>query len=77
MKNSSRGQHPNSQKNLIHTGRPSSVEIYGEETKTRSITVTETGWTNAKQYVKESGYRSVSEFMEMLGRGIISIPTKP
>jgi hypothetical protein len=71
-----RGQHPNSQKNLIHTGRPSSEELYGEPTGNRTVTVTASGWDGVKRYVKEAGYRSPSEFLELLGRGLLSIPRK-
>jgi hypothetical protein len=72
-----RGKHPNSQKNLTHKGRPSSEEIYGEPTGNRTVTVTSSGWEGVKQYVKEAGYKSPSEFLELLGRGIISVPMKP
>lgn len=72
-----RGQHPNSQKNLTHEGRPSSEEIYGEPKQNRTITVTESGWEGVKSYLKEAGYKSPSEFLELLGRGVISVPTKP
>ena len=72
-----RGQHPNSQKNLTHAGRPSSEAIYGEPTKNRTVTVTESGWEGFRGLVKSAGYRSPSEFLELLGRGVISIPAKP
>jgi hypothetical protein len=71
-----RGQHPNSQKNLIHTGRPSSEELYGEPTGNRTVTVTASGWEGARKCIKEAGYRSPSEFLELLGRGVVSIPRK-
>lgn len=71
-----RGQHPNSQKNLTHEGRPSSEEIYGEPKQNRTVTVTDSGWEGVKNYVKEAGYKSPSEFLELLGRGEISVPTK-
>jgi hypothetical protein len=72
-----RGQHPNSQKNLTHAGRPSSEVIYGESTKNRTVTVTESGWEGLKALVKAAGYGSPSEFLELSGRGVIPIPTKP
>jgi hypothetical protein len=72
-----RGKHPNSQKNLTHEGRPSSEAIYGEPTGNRTITVTASGWEGVKKYVKEAGYRSPSEFLELLGRGMVSVPEKP
>lgn len=76
-KEDSRGQHPNSQKNLIHTGRRSSEEIYGEPTGNRTVTVTLTGWQGARKAIKEAGYASPSEFLELLGRGVISVPERP
>lgn len=72
-----RGQHPNSQRNLIHTGRTSSVVLYGEPTHNRTVTVTDSGWKGVKQYVKEAGFRSPSEFLELLGRGVVPVPEKP
>jgi hypothetical protein len=71
-----RGQHPNSQKNLTHEGRPSSEEIYGEPKRNRTVTVTESGWDGVKEFVKAAGYKSPSEFLELLGRGAISVLTK-
>lgn len=73
---SRRGQHPNSQKNLIHKGRPSSEELYGEPTGNRTVTVTASGWEGVKKYVKAAGYKSPSEFLELLGRGLVTLPTK-
>jgi hypothetical protein len=72
-----RGKHPNSQKNLIRTGRISSEEMYGEPTGNRTVTVTQSGWEGVKKHIKEAGYRSPSEFLELLGRGFISVPQKP
>jgi hypothetical protein len=72
----SRGQHPNSQKNLIHTGRVSSEVLYGEPTGNRTVTVTLTGWQGVKNAVKEAGYASPSEFLELLGRGLVPVPEK-
>mgnify|MGYP003467657542 FL=1 len=73
-----RGTHPNSKKNLSLTqGRPSAVEIWGEATKTRAITATETGWKGVREAAIEAGYQSLSEFLEMAGRGVVSLPKKP
>lgn len=71
-----RGKHPNSQKNLTHEGRPSSEEIYGEPKQNRTVTVTDSGWEGVKGFVKEAGYKSPSEFLELLGRGLVSLPSK-
>ncbi len=71
------GKHPNSQANLIHEGRPRSVDLYGEAKKQRTLTVTPTGWEGAKNAVKSAGYGSISEFLELLGRGVIVPPASP
>jgi hypothetical protein len=71
-----RGLHPNSRKNLTHEGRPSSEEIYGESKQNRTVTVTDSGWEGVKEFVKAAGYKSPSEFLELLGRGAISVFTK-
>ena len=65
----SRGQHPNSLENLTHEGRP--LE-YNEPKKVRRLTVTESGWTSAKELIGAMGM-SVSQFLEELGRGRVSI----
>lgn len=51
--------------------------MYGEPTGNRTVTVTQSGWEGVKSYVKKAGYRSPSEFLELLGRGVISVPQKP
>lgn len=75
-KGDGRGLSPNSQKNLIHTGRPSSEDVYGEPSRNHTVTVTDTGWNGVKDIVKQAGYSGVSEFLEYVGRGIISVPEK-
>lgn len=75
-KGDGRGLNPNSRKNLIHTGRPSSEEVYGEPSKNHTVTVTDTGWNGLKDLVRQAGYSGVSEFLEYVGRGNISIPEK-
>ena len=63
------GTHPNSLKNLIHVGRPSSEDTYGEPKTRRSLTLTETGAKGAKKIAKDAGYSSLSELIEYIGRG--------
>ena len=66
----SAGQHPNSLANLVHTGRP---KAYNAKKKVRSLTVTEEGWDGSKAVIKKLGYKSVSEFLENLGRGQVNV----
>lgn len=62
------GKNPNSLGNLIHEGRPSAEDIYGEPKKKRTLSVTESGWQASAKKIKELGYSSVSEFLEEYGR---------
>ena len=65
--------HPNSLKNLTcHEGRP---QKWGEKKKTRKLTVTETGWEGVVAIAQAQGH-SVSELLEMLGRGQLSLQVK-
>jgi hypothetical protein len=64
-----RGTHKNSLRNLTHEGRP--LE-YGEPKTGHRVTVTPTGWNNAKQLIDSMGM-SVSEFLEELGRGRVTV----
>ncbi|KAI9134991.1 hypothetical protein [Acaryochloris sp. CCMEE 5410] len=68
-----RGTHKNSLQNLTHEGRPLD---YGEPKTGHRVSVTQTGWENAKQLINSMGM-SVSEFLEELGRGRVTvIPTQ-
>ncbi len=62
------GKHPHTLANLIHEGRPSSEEVYGEPKKKRTLTVTESGWQGLVEASKATGCNSVSEFLELIGR---------
>jgi hypothetical protein len=64
-----RGSHKNSLSNLTHEGRP--LE-YGEPKKERRLSVTATGWNQAKLLIEEMGM-SVSRFVEELGRGRVTV----
>lgn len=68
------GKNPESIKNLIHEGRPSGEDLYGEPKKKRTLTITESGWQGITGAAKEAGCRSVSEYLEMLGRGQVKLP---
>jgi hypothetical protein len=68
-----RGTHQNSLDNLTHEGRP--LE-YGEPKTGHRVTVTKTGWDSAKKLIGSMGM-SVSEFLEELGRGRVTVlPTQ-
>jgi hypothetical protein len=64
-----RGTHKNSLSNLTHEGRP--LE-YAEPKKTRRLSVTESGWVRARSLIGSMGM-SVSEFLEELGRGQVTV----
>lgn len=69
MPKAKQGKNPNSLKNLIHEGRPSSEQVYGEPKKQRTLTVTDSGWQGAVAAIKAAGYSSISEYLEKIGRG--------
>ena len=65
------GEHPKSRANLTyHEGRPL---IFGKPKKKHGITVTDEGWEGVKDVVKELGCKSVSEFLEKVGRKQVKI----
>ena len=68
-----KGKHPNSLANLKTGigGRPKIFESEGK--RQRSISITDTGWEGIKLAAKESGCKSVSEFLEKWGRGEVKI----
>lgn len=67
----SSGKNPKSLENLIHEGRPSGEQVYGEPKKKRTLTVTESGWQGLIKASKADGCTSVSEYLEKIGRGQI------
>jgi len=67
------GKNPRSIANLIHEGRPSSEEVYGEPKKKRTLSVTESGWENVQELAKVSGCSSVSDLLERLARGHLNL----
>lgn len=69
MPKTQQGKNPNSLKNLIHEGRPSSEQVYGEPKKQRTLTVTDSGWEGAAAAIKAAGYSSISDYLEKIGRG--------
>lgn len=72
---SKRKVHPNSLKNLIHSGRPLTL---GEPKKPRQLTVSETGWEGVLSIARELGCTGVSDLLERIGRFdlIVSNPHK-
>ena len=67
------GKNPNSLKNLQagYGAKPRGFD--SEEKKRRSLTVTDTGWEGMKLVIAEYGCKSVSEFMEKVGRGQLDL----
>ena len=69
--NMKKNLHPNSIANLTYReGRP---HIFGTKKKTHTISVTEEGWNGITQAAKASGCSSISEFIELLGRGELKV----
>ena len=63
-----RGQHQNSSANL----RPQQ-KIYEDEKKKRTLSVTEVGWGGTAQIAESLGCKSVSDFLEKIGRGEVKV----
>ena len=69
------GTHPKSLANLRPgNGRP---PTYEEKKVQHSISVTNKGWNSAKAKIQAAGYKSISEFLEMLGREEVQIGQPP
>ena len=67
------GQNPKSLANL-NLGRGKKPRGFGnEDKKQRSLSVTDTGWQGMKLLSKRYGCKSVSEFMEKAGRGLLDL----
>ena len=67
------GEHPNSQANLnYHGGRP---QVYGHEKKQRYLSITEEGWVGVQLAARQAGCTSVSDLLEKIGRGQVSLNT--
>ncbi len=68
------GRHPNTLASLkekhYEGGRPCDFET---PKKNRSVSLTDKAWENIKITAKKHGYKTTSEFLEMLGRGEIKI----
>ena len=63
--------HPNSLANLEF--KNGSEPRYSEPKKRRHITVTNSGWDNAKSNLKAELNLSVSETVELIGRGKLKV----
>ena len=73
-----RGENPASRSNLTsHKGRPSVREIWGEDAVKLTTTCTPTAKIGLPDAVKASGYNSLAELLEYIGRGLITLPEKP
>ena len=68
------GQHPNSQANLQLRGR---TPEYGVHKKQRYLSVTEEGWRGIKVIAQQAGCSSISDLIEKLGRGELTIASLP
>lgn len=66
------GEHPHSQANLNREGRP---KTYGTEKKQRYLSVTQEGWEGAQDAARASGFSSLSDLIEKLGRGDVTLHT--
>ncbi len=65
------GTHPKSLENLTHhEGRPLT---YDEAKKRHEVSVTDTGWTGAKKAAKEAGCTGISDLLEKIGRGELTL----
>ena len=64
--------HPNSLANL-RPGTSGTKPRYEERKKKRNLTVTDTAWCNAKESIKQTLGVSVSEAIELIGRGEFKI----
>ncbi len=72
----SQGENPKSLANL-KLGRGKKPRGFdNEDKKQRSLSVTDTGWQGMKLLSKQYGCKSVSEFMEKAGRGLLSLDKK-
>ena len=70
-KQNEKGKHPNSLANLNYRGgRPKS---FGTKKKQRTLTVTEEGWEGLKPLIEQLECKSVSDFLEQAGRGLLEI----
>ncbi len=69
-----RGKHPNTLASLKESnhygGRP---RQFDGQKKSRSWSMTDEGWQGMKEAAKKYGYKSLSEFLEKMGRGEIKI----
>ena len=74
--NYARGENPNSLANLKPGYGTKPRGFNSEEKKRRNLSVTETGWKGTQLTAREYGCKSVSEFLEKLGRGEIDLSKK-
>ncbi|HEY9826733.1 MAG TPA: hypothetical protein V6D19_14915 [Stenomitos sp.] len=73
-----RGKNPASLQNLTsHKGRPKVRDTWGEDPGSLTTSCTPTAKKGLPDALKASGYTSLAELLEYLGRGLITLPQKP
>ena len=72
-----RGESPASKSNLIHKGRPKVWDTWGEDAIKLCTTCTPTAKQGLSDSLEASGYNSLAELLEYIGRGLITLPQKP
>jgi hypothetical protein len=73
-----RGQNPASRENLTsHKGRPSVREMWGEDAEKLTTSCTPTAKQGIPDALKASGYLSLPDLLEYIGRGLITLPQRP
>ena len=70
------GQNPNSLANLKLGRGKRPKQFKSEDKKKRNLSITDTGWEGMKSLSQHYGCKSVSEFMEKMGRGLIDFTHK-
>ena len=73
-----RGKNPASKSNLTsHKGRPKVRDTWGEDAIKLCTTCTPTAKQGMSDTLEASGYTSLAELLEYIGRGLITLPQKP
>jgi hypothetical protein len=73
-----RGKNPASKSGLTsHKGRPKVRDVWGEDAKNLCTSCTPTAKEGISDSLEASGYDSLAELLEYIGRGLITLPQKP
>ena len=67
----------NSLKNLEKRGRTGKEAEWGEKGVRYNTFLTQTAKDNLLKVVKKYGYKTVPDFLEHVGRGLIELPPRP